>query len=135
MENLAFALAGLLAGALAQADNLEGVDRMLCAAAQVNMCIEEDTCYPATTDELEIPDFVVIDTAKKVISTTKASNLNRSTPFKNFEKTDGLIYLQGVEGGRAFSFVIHEATGRMTVSVANDGITVTVFGTCTDARL
>lgn len=132
---VAFSLVGLLTGGLAQADNLEGVNRMICAAAQVHICIEEDICYASTAAELDVPDFVVIDTTKKMISTTKASMLNRSTPFKNIEKSDGLIYLQGVEGGRAFSFVIHEATGRMTVSVANDGITVTVFGTCTDARL
>jgi hypothetical protein len=50
-------------------------------------------------------------------------------------KNDGLIFLQGIEGGRAFSFVIEEAGGHMTVSVARDGISVNVFGACTDSDI
>ena len=135
MKKLAIAVAGILTGGLAQADNLEGVDTMICAASQVNICLENDTCYSATPAQLGVPDFVVIDTRKKTISTTKASNENRSTSFTSIEKNDGLIYLQGIEGRRAFSFVIDEATGRMTVSVARDGLSVSVFGACTDTNL
>ena len=135
MKKMAIAIAGVLAGGVLQADNLDGVDEMICAAAQVQICIENDTCYSATPAELDVPDFVVIDTRKKTISTTKASNQNRSTEFTSVEKLDGLIYLQGVEGGRAFSFVIDEATGRMTVAVSRDGLSVSVFGACTDTDL
>lgn len=125
----------MLGCGLVQADNLDGVDEMICAAAQVKICIENDTCYAATPAELDVPDFVVIDTRKKTISTTRASNQNRSTKFTSVEKLDGLIYLQGVEGGRAFSFVIDEATGRMTVAVSRDGLSVSVFGACTDTDI
>jgi len=135
MKKLTFALAGMLTGGLALADNLEGVNEMICAAAQVQICIENDSCYSATPMELNVPDFVVIDLNKKTISTTKASNLNRSTPFTSVVKSDGLIYLQGIEGERAFSFVIEETSGRMTVAVARDGLAVSVFGACTDTDL
>jgi hypothetical protein len=135
MKKLAIAVAGMVIGGLVQADSLEDVDRMVCAAAQVQICIESDTCYSATAAELDVPEFVVIDIRKKVISTTRASNLNRATTFNSVEKSDGLIYLQGIEGGRAFSFVIDEASGHMTVSIARDGIAVSVFGACTDTNL
>lgn len=135
MKQLRIAVAGILIGGLVQADNLEGVDEMLCAAAQVQICVENDTCYSTTAASLGVPDFVVIDTGKKSISTTKASNENRSTSFSTVQKVDGLIYLQGIEGGRAFSFVIDEATGRMTVAVSRDGLSVSVFGACTDTDL
>ena len=135
MKRLTIAIAGMLASGFAQADNLVGVDEMICAAAQVKICIENDTCYSATPAELGVPNFVVIDTKKKLISTTKASNQNRSTKFTSVEKLDGLIYLQGVEGGRAFSFVIDGATGHMTVAVSRDGLSVSVFGACTDTDL
>ena len=78
---------------------------------------------------------MLIDTKKGTISTTKASGLNRSTEFTKSERKDGLIHLQGVEGGRAFSFVIHEDTGRMTAAIARDGLSVTVFGACTASTL
>ncbi|MDH3333729.1 MAG: hypothetical protein OEM30_04965 [Gammaproteobacteria bacterium] len=135
MKKLAIATAGLLAGGLVQADNLDGVDRMICAAAQVQICIESDACYAASAAELGIPNFVIIDTKKKTISTTKTSEENRSTAFSSVSRNDGLIYLQGIEGGRAFSFVIEEAGGYMTVSVARDGVAVNVFGACTDSDL
>ena len=84
--------------------------------------------------DLGVPDFVVINTKKKTVSTTRASNLNRSSSFSSVNRTDGLIYLQGIEGERAFSFVIDEATGRMTVAVSRDGFAVSVFGACTDTN-
>ncbi len=135
MKKLAIATAGLLVGGLVQADNLDGVDKMICAAAQVQICIENDACYAASAEELGVPDFVLIDINKKMISTTKASDENRSTAFSSVSKENGYIYLQGIEGGRAFSFVIEEAGGHMTVSVARDGVAVNVFGACTDSDL
>lgn len=78
-----------------------------------------------------MPEFVVIDLKKKTISTTKASEQNRSTPFTSISRSEGRIYLQGLESERAFSFVIDEASGRLTAAVARDGIAVNVFGACT----
>ena len=123
--------AGLLAAGIASAENLAGVDKMICAAGHAQICLETGDCYSTTPWELAMPDFVVIDIKKKTISTTKASQLNRATEFTGVEKSDGVIFLQGIEYGRAFSFVIHEATGRMTVAVSLDGISVSVFGACT----
>jgi hypothetical protein len=123
--------AGLLAAGSAAAENLEGVDEMVCAAGLAQICLETGDCYSTTPWELAMPDFVVIDIKKKTISTTKTSRLNRATEFTGVEKSDGVIFLQGIEYGRAFSFVIDEATGRMTVAVSLDGMSVTVFGACT----
>jgi hypothetical protein len=135
MKKLLIAGLGLAVSAPVAAEDVTGVTRMVCASGQAQICLETGECYAATPFELAVPDFVIIDTKKGVISTTKASGLNRSTNFTKSERKDGLIYLQGVEGGRAFSFVIHEATGRMTAAIARDGLSVTVFGACTAADL
>ena len=135
MKKLMTAFAGLLISGLALADDISGVDEIICAATQVHICIENDSCYAATPAELDVPNFVVINTKKKTISTTEASDLNRSTSFTSVAKEGGLIYLQGIEGERAFSFVIDEATGLMTVAVSRDGLAVSVFGACTDTDL
>ena len=126
---------GLVVSATVTAEDVTGVTRMVCASGQAQICLETGECYAAAPFELAVPDFVIIDTKKGVISTTKASGLNRSTDFTKSERKDGLIYLQGVEGGRAFSFVIHETTGRMTAAIARDGLSVTVFGACTATDL
>lgn len=134
MKRLVVASAGLL-GSIAAADDLRGVDRLLCATAAVIVCAEEVECFTIPAWEIDVPEFVVIDLDGKMLSTTKASQQNRSTPIAAISRADGNIYLQGIEGGRAFSFVIHEETGHVTVAVSRDGLTVTVFGACTDAEI
>ncbi len=135
MKKLFIACTCLFTAGTAVAENLDGVDKMICSAGQAQICLETDDCYGATPWELAVPDFVIINTKSRTISTTKASGLNRSTKFSTVEKSEGLIYLQGIDNGRAFSFVIDEATGRMTVAVSRDGLSVTVFGACTDANI
>lgn len=135
MRKAIIVLAGLLLAEMALADSLTGVNKFVCAVSQVQICLEGDTCYSSSAWELGVPDFVVIDLKKKLISTTKASGEGRSTKFNNVVNDEGTIFLQGMEGGRAFSFVIDEATGYMTVAVARDGFVVGVFGACTDTDL
>ncbi len=117
------------------ADDLSGLDKFLCSPAQIIACYEGTDCMTLMPWEADIPQFVVVDTKKKLVSTTKGSGENRSTPIKSVQREDSTIYLQGVEGGRAFSFVIHEPSGLLTFSVARDGVTVTVFGACTDTKI
>jgi hypothetical protein len=135
MKKLLFAGLGLAVSATVAAEDVTGVERMICASGQAHICLETGECYSATPWELSVPDFVIIDTKKGMISTTKASGLNRSTKFTKSDRKDGLITLQGVESARAFSFVIHEATGRMSAAIARDGLSVTVFGACTAADM
>ena len=131
MKKLAIACTGLLASSIALAENLEGADELLCAAGHVQICFENGECFSVAPWELSMPDFVVIDTLEKSVSTTKASGQNRSSPFASVERSDGKIYLQGLEAERAFSFVIEEVSGHMTVAVVRDGFSITVFGVCT----
>lgn len=130
MKKLVIAGVGALLTCTAGAESLEGVNEIICAPAEIRLCLEGDECYRVTPSDLDIPDFVIIDTKAKTISTTKGSGLNRSTEFSVVSRKDGLLYLQGIEDGRAFSFVIHEATGKLTGSVARDGFSVSVFGAC-----
>ena len=135
MKIYAIACTGILACSMAIAENLEGTDELLCAAARAQICFENGECFPVAPWELGIPDFVVIDTKAKSVSTTKASGENRSSAFSSVNRSDGIIHLQGREGHRVFSFVIEEASGHMTAAVVRDGFSVTVFGVCTDADL
>ena len=125
---------GLLASGVALTDNLEGADRLLCAPTEIKICVEDADCYPAHASELGVPDFIIVDLKNKKLQTTKASGQTRSTAF-SVSRNAGKIYLQGIENGRAFSFVIDEATARMTVAVSRDGVAVNAFGACTNAKV
>ena len=122
-----------LIASAALADNIESADRLLCSTSLIVVCFEDGDCIDTHPWEVNVPQFIVIDTKKMTLSTTKASNENRSTRFRTLQRDAGTIILQGIEHGRAFSYVIDEASGLATVSVARDGVSVSVFGACTDA--
>jgi hypothetical protein len=124
------ALAALLAGP-ALADDLRGSDRFLCTAVQATVCVMGGDCEVGSPWDYNIPQFIEVDLEAKKLSTTKSSGEGRSTPIRSIEREGGTIFLQGMEGGRAFSFVIAEETGMVSVGVARDGVTVGVFGACT----
>ena len=104
MKKLIFACVGMAVSGAVTAEDVTGVARMICASGQAQICLETGDCYAATPWELSVPDFVIIDTKKGTISTTKASGLNRSTEFTKSERKEGLIHLQGVEGGRCLLY-------------------------------
>jgi len=118
-------------GSAVRADDLTGAQQILCTAVQATKCAEEGDCYQDLPWNLNVPQFIQVDLAAKRLSTTKASGENRSTPIEYLKRTGGVIVLQGFEGGRAFSFVISEATGMLSAAVAAEGKAVVVFGACT----
>ena len=130
IPGLALAAAVSLSAA-ASADDLTGQDRILCAAVEVTRCMESGTCSSELPWNLNIPQFIEIDLKAKTFSTTKASGENRTTAIRTLLREDELLVLQGFEMGRAFSFVIHEPSGMASVAVARDGLTVSIFGSCT----
>lgn len=128
------ALGAILAGSAwsAAADDLTGADQLLCAAVQATVCgAAAAECRSGPPWNWNIPQFIEIDLKRKLLSTTEASGEQRQTPIKTTDRGEGRIMLQGMEMGRAFSFVIDEVTGIAAVAVARDGLTVSVFGTCT----
>jgi hypothetical protein len=121
----------LTGGAAASADDLTGAQQLLCTAVQATKCAEDGDCYQDLPWNLNVPQFIVVDLAAKRLSTTKASGENRTTPIEYLKREAGMIVLQGFERGRAFSFVISEETGMLSVAVAAEGKGVVVFGACT----
>ena len=121
----------LVAPAPALAEDLTGANQIICAAVTVLICLESGECVEVPTDELAVPEFIEIDLQKKRLKTTEASGESRSTPITHLKREAGEIVLQGHEFGRAFSFVMSEETGRVSVALAVDGFTISVFGNCT----
>ena len=121
----------LAASTLALADDLTGADHLLCSSAQATVCSVDGDCEIGPPWSWNIPQFIQVDLESKRLSTTPASGEQRVTPFTLVDRANGLIVIQGFERGRAFSFVIEEASGQASVAVAREGVTVSVFGACT----
>jgi len=135
MKKLATAIFVSALSSLALADDVTDADELLCSVVEVQACFESTECMKVMPWELNIPQFVIVDLKKKLISTTNASGENRSSPIRTLERSGQSIVLQGIEEGRAFSFNIDKKTGILTVAVARDGLTTSVFGACTNANL
>jgi len=130
---VAFGVAGLVLFGPAWADDLTGIDRFICSAGSVSACCDDGECASGTAAELGVPQFMEFDLTQKRVSTTKASGLNRATAIDNLKRENGIIVMQGVENGRAYSFVVDEKQGTLsaTVAVQEAGCNIIGFGTCT----
>ena len=116
---------------LVSADDLTGADRFLCTPIQATLCVEDGECAVDLPWNVNIPEFIEVDLEAKRLATTAASGENRATPIEHLRREDGNIVFHGFEMGRAFSWVIDEASGRLTAAIATDGISVAIFGACT----
>jgi hypothetical protein len=131
MLGASLVLAILVAPSRASADDLTGAQSLLCTAVSATLCTDDGECQTEEPWELNVPQFMEFDLKGKTMSATKASGENRSTPMRTLERENGSIFIQGIEMGRAFSLVITEKTGELSVAVAKDSAAVSVFGACT----
>ena len=131
MAILSMALTIVLASSQVVADDLTGHDRFLCTIGDVTMCDRDWECETGSPSRFNVPDFIEFDLDAGLLKTTEASHENRQTPILHPTREDGLIVLQGLEMGRAFSFNIDEATGVLTASAATPGVFFGAFGVCT----
>ena len=128
---LSGSLALLFCGA-ALADNVTGSNELLCYAHTAARCeVEDGTCAIKTPWQLNLPDFLKLDLRAKRAETTEASGEVRQTPIRTVERGSGTILLQGIQGERAFSWLIVEATGEGTLTVSTPAAGLTVFTICT----
>ncbi|MHA1518232.1 MAG: hypothetical protein ACTSYK_06460 [Alphaproteobacteria bacterium] len=112
------------------ADDVSGAEQLLCASIEATRC-SLDGCVTADPVMWNIPQFIEIDLKAKRVQPTAASGENRATPITTLVREDGHIFIQGIEGGRAFSFVIHEASGELIAATAASSNATAVFAACT----
>jgi hypothetical protein len=124
-------LAAALAAVPALGDDVAGAQTLLCATREVFACAPGGDCRRVDPSEIKVPDFVEVDLTAKQLRTTAASGEARSTAIRLVERQEGLLFLQGLENGRAWSFLVVEDTGQLTAVVAREELSVSVFGACT----
>ena len=113
------------------ADDLTGYTRFVCTSWHAARCTADGVCESAPPWKLNIPDFVRLDLGAKVIATTAAASEDRSTQIDGTQRANGLIVLHGMQGQRAWSWVINESSGEGTLTTSSDGDGVVIFSACT----
>jgi hypothetical protein len=115
----------------ASADDLSEATAVLCSSSWAMVCTSDGECESGPPWAWNIPQFVEVDLESKMLSTTEASGEDRTSPADVLLREDSLIFIQGMELGRAFSIVISEDIGSMSGTIAAAELTVSVFGACT----
>lgn len=129
-RHLIGAAALCVSGALL-ADEVTGSDALLCYGLSAARCELDGDCVQRQPWELNLPDFIKLDLKAKLATTTEASGFLRETAIRTVERGNGSILLQGVQGERAFSWLIDEGTGEGTLTVSSLVAGLTVFTVCT----
>jgi len=122
-----FILVALVVGfavspSLAPAAPLDGATPMLCAVTSVADCSRAGDCERDTPEGAEVPPFVRVNIAQKLLSTVDGA---RTSPIANVQRANGRIIIQGTQNDRAWSAVIDERSGQMMASIGEkDGVIV-----------
>ena len=132
-------LAGLLLlTSVAMAEPFDGEKIMLCANQYASECVAGTDCTNVSPASVNLPDFFLIDTGKKLISAAPESASTSTTAIERVEHLDGKLMLQGaddgikdVRDGAGWTMSINETTGKMVMTTAGDGFAVVIFGACT----
>jgi hypothetical protein len=121
-----FAVAAILRG-----DSVGGKDHVLCTTLHVGQCTSDGQCKSDPLASLNVPQFFDVNLKDHIVTTTKASGENRSSPVGSVTRDAGAVLFQGAESGRAYSFFINESSGMASIAITTDELTVSVFGACT----
>ena len=119
------ALALMTSGAAAAGD-FDGSKLLICAPVEAMDCGPGDGCSKERPEDIGAPNFLRIDFANKVIVGPK-----QTTPILLMEKSNDQILLQGKELGYAWTLVLDQESGTMTMTLVNRESAFVLFGPCT----
>ncbi len=119
------------ATAVSAEGGLDGSSDIVCAVMDAVACAEDKSCVQNTARAFELPEFIILDSKKKVLRAAYESGYKAVSPVKSFEQSDSHFILQGIENGRGWNIAIDTKNGKMSGSAVGDAISFLVFGTCT----
>ena len=122
---------------LSYAGDFDGSKPLLFSVKNVIECSPNGECRLVTAEEVNLPQFLMIDFNKKIISPLTEIKGNHNTAIKRMESIDGRLILQGAEGSIekirnvvGWTASISEDTGKTVVTVSGDDVAFVVFGAC-----
>ena len=119
------ALVLMMSGA-AIAGDFDGSKLLICAPVEALDCGPGEGCSKERPEDIGAPNFLRIDFANKAIVGPK-----QTTPILVMDKSDNQLLLQGKELGYAWTLVLAQESGTMTLTMVNHEAAFVLFGSCT----
>jgi hypothetical protein len=120
------------------AGEFDGEKELLCCFTKVMECLEVEGCQERTPEQVNLPQFVDISFAQKLITPSRGGENQRKTEIERMEHIDGKLIIEGAEDGVegvrdgfGWSMAISEETGRLVGTVSGEGVGFVIFGACT----
>ena len=124
MHVLAAALCAAVVPALAA--DFDGTKPLICSSIEAHDCELGVTCLRSVAEDLNVPQFIRMDFTKKTLSAR-----GKTSQMQGYQRSQGMLIVQGVENNRAFSITINEQSGKLVGAIAADEEGYMIFGACT----
>jgi hypothetical protein len=134
VKKILFCLAALLLflpSVQGVAGDFDGSHPLICAVIETHECGPDGNCVKGNAQEINVPQFFKLNFKDNLVSSNHAGGEVRKTAVQRMERAEGMLILQGVQNGRAWSATISEADGRFVLTASGDEEAFVVFGACT----
>ena len=98
---ISLALCSLVLAPSLIAENVQDSQNIVCATGTALLCVENGDCFRVVPDEIDLPRFILIDTKKRTLSTTKLSNRPRNTQIERLIQARATVLVEHVLAGDA----------------------------------
>ena len=105
-------------------------NKYVCTPGKAVECDSDLNCGPPAP-QLPFPTFFQVDLDDRVITLLgPAERRGETTPIRHMERDTDRVIAGGVQAGRAWSMILSESSGRMTLTVNLGDAGWVVFGQC-----
>lgn len=115
----------------AAAANFDGSQPLLCTSVEVYDCEPGGNCIRGLANDINAPEFILLDFKKSVAHTTRASGEKRTAKIGTPTQENGRLILHGVQRGVGWSLAIVQENGHMTLTLVGSEVAIIIFGACT----
>jgi hypothetical protein len=126
-----FGTACLGVSTLAPAAPFDGSVPMLCAVTDTVSCDSKGECVEGPAEAVNLPVFLKVNVANKTAQSVRQGGEQRTSKILSVHEEADALVLLGVEASGGWSAAIGERSGKLTLTVAEEGMGYIVFGTCT----
>ena len=120
------------------AGEFDGSKPLYCALMDAVQCLPGGECQELEAEEVNLPNFIVIDFKKEKITIPAVRGNKRTSKIENKKQVDGKLIVQGAEDGEegvkdglGWSIAINDTTGKMVLTGSGNDVGFVFFGACT----
>jgi hypothetical protein len=125
------AIVSIFVTQVAAAAPFDGSRAMICASLSKHLCSVDETCEVQSWEDSDVPRFLKVSVEGKKVTGVRPSGGTVDATIENIRRATDTLYLQGAQEAFAWSMAIDEKDGAMTLTAADKGNGMVIFGACT----